>query len=363
MTKILVIEDEQEIREKIMKILEYEGYESLGAENGRIGVARAQKHSPDLIICDVLMPELGGFGVLMELRNDWRTASIPFIFLTAKSQPEDMRHGMSLGADDYLTKPFNMSDLLDAIQTRLAKHAEMTRQMEDLRLNLSITMPHELRTPLNGILGFTEFLLHFGQDLSLSFDEILEMQRSIHESALRLQHLIENYLLYANLRLLEYDQDQRELWEQNRLTSSTREKIRMYAHGKVKEYHRQQDLTCVLVDIDVQIPEAHFKKILMELLDNACKFSEPGTPIHVITSIEDSRYLLQIVDEGRGMTEEQIAHVGAYMQFERQYYEQQGAGLGLTLARMIAQLYGGEFTIESGPHTGTTVTVSFEHHD
>ncbi len=121
MKKILVIEDNHDVRENIEEILELASYEVLSAENGKIGVSLAQKHKPDLIICDIMMPELDGYGVLHILSKNPQTARVPFVFLTAKSEKEDFRKGMTLGADDYLTKPFDDIELLDAVETRLKK--------------------------------------------------------------------------------------------------------------------------------------------------------------------------------------------------------------------------------------------------
>jgi anti-anti-sigma factor len=133
MTTILAIEDEAEIRENIQEILELEGFDVLTAENGRIGVQLAQQHHPDLIICDVMMPELDGYDVLVTLRQDPNTLKIPFIFLSAKATKADFRKGMSLGADDYLTKPFTPGELREAISTRLEKQTMMmTRYAQEL---------------------------------------------------------------------------------------------------------------------------------------------------------------------------------------------------------------------------------------
>jgi anti-anti-sigma factor len=125
MTTILAIEDETKIRENIQEILELEGFDVLTAENGRIGVQLAQQHHPDLIICDVMMPELDGYDVLVKLRQDPNTLKIPFIFLSANATKADFRKGMSLGADDYLTKPFTPGELREAISTRLEKQTMM----------------------------------------------------------------------------------------------------------------------------------------------------------------------------------------------------------------------------------------------
>jgi DNA-binding NarL/FixJ family response regulator len=124
MKKILVIEDEPEMRRNLLTILGLEKFEPIGAQNGRIGLELARKEKPDLILCDVMMPELDGYGVLKGLREDKSTVSIPFIFLTAKGEKVDQRNGMNRGADDYLTKPVAKADLLGAISARLNRREE-----------------------------------------------------------------------------------------------------------------------------------------------------------------------------------------------------------------------------------------------
>jgi DNA-binding NarL/FixJ family response regulator len=121
MKKILVIEDEPEMRRNLTTVLRLEQFRPLPAEDGRIGIELAKKEMPDLILCDVMMPELDGYGVIAALRADQETAAIPFIFLTAKGEKPDIRAGMNLGADDYLTKPVAKHDLLDAIRSRLER--------------------------------------------------------------------------------------------------------------------------------------------------------------------------------------------------------------------------------------------------
>lgn len=122
MKKILVIEDEATVRSNILEILEFEQFDAVSAENGLIGALWAQEYLPDLVICDVMMPEINGYEVLSALRQNQMTATIPFIFLTAMADYSDRRRAMELGADDYLTKPFTTDELLAAISTRFAKH-------------------------------------------------------------------------------------------------------------------------------------------------------------------------------------------------------------------------------------------------
>ncbi len=128
MKKILVIEDEPEMRRNLLTILKLEKYQSMGAENGRLGVGMAKSERPDLILCDVMMPELDGYEVLRALRENPETMTTPFIFLTAKGEKVDQRNGMDLGADDYLTKPVARADLLNAIGARLRRAEQQANQ-------------------------------------------------------------------------------------------------------------------------------------------------------------------------------------------------------------------------------------------
>ncbi|MGB3402774.1 MAG: response regulator [Microcoleaceae cyanobacterium] len=128
--KILVIEDEEDIRENIEDILELSEYQVFAAANGKIGLKSAQSHSPDLILCDIMMPELDGYGVVKALREQPTTEKIPVIFLTAKVEHSDRRMGMELGADDYLTKPFLPEELLKAIEARLKRQAMYQSQVQ-----------------------------------------------------------------------------------------------------------------------------------------------------------------------------------------------------------------------------------------
>lgn len=124
MKKILVIEDEAETRDNLVLLLEMEGFKPFAAPNGHAGVELAKRELPDVILCDVSMPKLDGYGVLAALRADEKTVSIPFIFLTAKGDKKDLRTGMNLGADDYLTKPASAEEVLSAINARLDRHNE-----------------------------------------------------------------------------------------------------------------------------------------------------------------------------------------------------------------------------------------------
>ncbi len=130
MNKILVIDDNADIRENTAEILELAGYKTFTAENGKLGVELAMKENPDLIVCDIMMPVLDGYGVLHLLNKNEKTRHIPFIFLSAKTERSDLRKGMEMGADDYITKPFEEIELLNAIEVRLQKKAFLDQRFE-----------------------------------------------------------------------------------------------------------------------------------------------------------------------------------------------------------------------------------------
>ena len=187
MARILIIEDEEAVRENLVELLQAEGYACLDAADGEEGIRKAWEAQPDLILCDILMPGLDGFAVWATLSKDPATATIPFIYLTAKIERADQRRGMDLGADDYITKPFTREELLRAIRTRLEKHEVLTLQAQkkltDLRSNLSQSLPHELLAPLSVILSYSEVLAE--NPSSADSNQAGAMVRDIHGSALK----------------------------------------------------------------------------------------------------------------------------------------------------------------------------------
>lgn len=356
--RVLVIEDEPGVLSNIMAILSMEGFDVKGVENGAAGVRMALEFVPDLIICDISMPEMNGYEVLVALRKEKQTLLTPFVFLTARAERDDMRHGMRLGADDYLTKPFTVHELLDSVYARLKRSADVDgakeAALDDLRENMLLSLPHELRTPLTSVLGFSDILIMDG--LKMNPEQVVSLAQHINNAGMRLLHLVENYLAYSQIEIIKVDP--KRLANLRRVTSrAAHELVEMSAQKMAALNHREEDLTVHAQPADLQMFEDYLKKIVEELVDNAFKFSEADTPVTVTTEIEDDYYLLTVTNYGRGMTRDQIAQIGAYKQFERDLYEQQGSGLGLTIARRLAELHDGRLTIESIPGEETCVRV------
>lgn len=202
MKKILIIEDTKSVRQEICFILRYEGFQVFEAENGNIGVEIAKKNLPDLIICDILMPELDGYGVLKQLNQELRTSTIPFIFLTAKVTVKEVRNGMKMGADDYLTKPFTRKELVEVVRVRLIKAENANKQFQEkfetLNNNIIYALPHELNTPLTTVLGCAELIID-----TTSEEKTKELAETITSSSQRIERLIKNFLVYAQIEVLQ----------------------------------------------------------------------------------------------------------------------------------------------------------------
>ena len=357
MTRILVIEDEEALRETIILILRSNGFDATSAMNGSEGLELARTSLPDLIVCDIRMELVNGYQMLEAIRNDSVTATIPFILMTSNADLEGMRQGMELGADDYLPKPFSPSELVSAVNARLKKHRLMVEKAEtklqELRSRMSTAIPHELRTPLNGILGFADIMRKDYANLQPL--EIAKMSERIYRNGKRLLRLVENYLIFAQMGSQTIDDHQQELL---RLSStdvlSTVEEL---AREKALENGRADDLDLHVTPGSVAMSPQYFAKIVEEIGDNAFRYSAKGTPVYFGTVTEDDWLMFMVIDHGRGMKLDQIENIGAYVQFDRKVYEQQGSGLGLTVAKRLIAMHGGSLSIQSDYGHGTTVTV------
>ena len=327
------------------------------------------KRKPDIMLLDIMMPAgIDGFETFRRLNMLGQKGSFPVIFMSALSQVKDKVMGFELGAADYITKPFQLEEVLARIKAHLMirklqqelNEALVVRgkmQMEELRTNIASSVPHEFRTPLSAIIGFATTIMDFQE--TMERDEILDCVHAIYRSAERLNKLIQNYLLFARLAVISADPEKiRQLGELR--TGNPVSLIERIAEKTALDFSRTNDLVLRSVcdpELLISIEQEDLETMCEELLSNAFKFSQPGTPVEVATATADQLFTIRISDKGRGMTAEHIANIGAYMQFDRKFYEQQGAGLGLCIAKRLAALHGGEFLIESEIDQGTTIVV------
>lgn len=363
MTTVLIIDDDHFVRDSICDLLLLEGFQTLTADKGTTGLQLAIEHHPDLILCDVQIPDLDGYDLLKRLRQNHLTQAIPFIFLSARAAKTDLRLGMNLGADDYLTKPCSAADLLEAINSRLSKHdalqSQTQQELENLRSSITLALPHELRTPLTGIVTSVE-LLRLLADAPTK-EDLLEIADTIQSSSQKLYRLIQNYLLYAKLEVTSHDPALLATFQQGAM-SQPNHIVATVAAQVAQQYDRGGDLLLDLaadaISQRIRCTGADLEKILSELIDNAFKFSGAGTVVYVKSWVEEPFYGVEITDIGRGMTEEHIALLGAYIQFDRRIYEQYGVGLGFAIAKRLVELWQGRILVKSQPNGGTTVRVS-----
>ncbi|KAB2649638.1 MAG: hybrid sensor histidine kinase/response regulator [Verrucomicrobia bacterium] len=358
MKRILVIDDEVWLVEMVKMALNQRGYEVIEANDGPQGVEMARKELPDLILCDVNMKKLDGYGTLSALRNEPSTATIPFILMTGMADNAGMRQGMELGADDYLPKPFTLDGLFGAVEARLKKAKTVQEKAQgaltDLRQNLSMMLPHELRTPLNGILAYGDMLV--SDPSSFSPEEIADMGQTIAQSGRALERLVGTFLAYSQVEILRAD-PQVNVSLRAKRTVNAAQSAEVSARKQADEAKRPEDLELNLKQLTVGMSEEYFSKVVSELTHNAFKFSKPGTPVSMTLDSSMGTVWLTVSDRGRGMTADQVTKIGAFMQFDRKTHEQQGLGLGLTIARQLAEIHGGALTVQSELGIGTTATA------
>lgn len=360
MASIVLIDDDTMLREWVSTTLRYKGYNVACAPDGRAGIELVHDFLPDLVLCDVNMPVMDGHAVLRSVRQDPRTAGISFVFMTARSERDDMRRGMELGADDYLTKPFTPEEVVAAVITQLEKRRTIAEKYETtinlLRKNIVYALPHELRTPLTGSMGYAE-LLQLDAD-KYTPEQVRDLAGHIIRNNERLHRVLENFIVYAQIEVLAADPQQLERLR-NHVTSHVGQVITARATKVAERHGRQDDLEIDVHDFAARIADDDLSKIIDELVDNAFKFSKQGSPVKVRCRRAAEHFYIAIVDQGRGMSPEQIALIGAYMQFDRVLYEQQGLGLGLIIAKRLTELHRGHLTVRSEIRAGTLMRLDF----
>lgn len=359
-TRILVIEDEQGIRENVEELLDAKGYTVKTAVHGKQGINEALDFRPDLIICDIMMPKMDGFKVLEYVRKTSMIQNTPFIFLSAKVDKHDVRYGMDLGADDYITKPFTAKELLKAVESRLKRHdklvGEYAKVKHELDTTAFATYYHEFNTPLHGILGGVNLLLK-ARD-SFAEDQINELLVSILKSSLRLNHSLANLMLFEEIKRAEVYTELLTMFSLGVSKKSWVPKIHEEILTMSKEiYNRTEDVEFDCEEAALSIKLEYLLRLVLELVDNALKFSKKGDKISVKGRVSGEEYILEVTDSGRGFKLESLDEIIPFKQFNRKKYEQQGLGIGLYLVKRLVELNRGDLKIISDETDGGTRVI------
>lgn len=353
---ILVVEDQQHVRDNVREILESSEYKVYSADCGSQAIEIVKSRIPDLVISDIMMTGMDGYQLLENFQSNPNLQNIPFIFLSAKSSENDLRSGMIKGADDYITKPFRAKDLLKSVETRLAKYKNWKRNIDKLRDSFALAVPHELRTPLIPLLGYSEIIL---EDIKkISRDEIYELVERIKLGAVRLHNRVEKFILLSSLQF--------ELNNVNELKNIRNDSVRypkelISTIGKsvAEAFARSEDFICDFIaeGITLKIPEFYLTTITKELIENACKFSLPGNKISIEGKSSENFFELIISNEGKGLTEKQIMDINLFEQYENYNKPHSGSGIGLMIVKKILEIIQGQIFIESSYEKSTTVFV------
>ncbi|MCX8011262.1 MAG: response regulator [Ignavibacteria bacterium] len=360
MAKILVVEDEELIRDLLKAELTHEGFEVITAENGKDALEKVYDEPPDLIVCDVMMPVMDGFTFQEKLIQDELLKEIPLIFLTAKSDKTDIRFGKSLGAEDYLTKPFEFEDLLVSIRSRLKKSFDrkkyLNQKLDDIRRSILYALPHEFKNPLSTLSGFVSLLQD--KDYKKTEEETQEFLSYIQASSDRLNRLVTNFIKLAELEVIHSDDErvkklrnyQNQNWSTELITF-----VSDFAHRNNLEIKTEVEGDDKPINFDYNA----IQMILSELLSNSIKFSNPeNISISVRAYFEDYNFCLSVKDNGKGIEEDALNQITEmFYQHNRKFQEQQGGGLGLTIVNKIVQIYSGKMKIKSKPNKGTEIFI------
>lgn len=366
---ILIVDDEPNNFDVIETLLSVQGYHLYYASNGQEALSILDTVNPDLILLDVMMPGLNGIDVCKKIKADLQWKIVPVIMVTALSSKEDLALCLEAGADDFISKPVNRLELCARVKSMLRIKQQhdtiqhfsdlqrntinvLGRNLQELTGNLVLSLSQELNTPVNGISSIIELLR-----VNIKNMDTVEVQLLLDladQSAHRLEDVTNRFLLYLELELASL-QPQSKPIEETYLPVAT---IQARLKSQAAKVNRKDDLVFDLQEIGVRLSKRYFLVILQELVDNALKFSQTGTKITIQSQVINGMLEISVHDQGRGMTKQQIAKVGAFMQFERQNQEQSGTGLGLAIVKKIVEGAKGKLTITSIYGKETTVNVS-----
>lgn len=352
MQTVLIIDDDLAVLDAYRFALEDAGYCVVTATSGDEGIAVARRKLPDLILSDIHMPGTDGRSVLRAIREDPALSHKQVVLMTGNPTQATPRAGMELGADDFLIKPFGFDDLTRCVAARLQR-AKVHWRVEDravaeLRANVHKVLPHEFFTPLAGLLGLVNILKDDFENLPKN--EIRDMLGEVEKCGWRLQHTLRNYLLIIQATPGESRPLEKLPGE------VVREVVENAAQSTAARFDRGADLRLNVTPCTLLCRPSDLGILVEELVDNACSFSPRGSAIHVRL---DAAGVFTVEDHGRGMTPEQIERIGAFQQFERGKFEQQGLGLGLALVQRLALVGRIKLSFTSAPDRGTTVRLEF----
>jgi len=350
--KIVIIEDDPLLRKNLSFALENESFHVWQAEDGLEGLDFIEKIRPDLILCDVTMPRLDGFGLLQKIKSASETALTPFIFLSGKSEKSAIRQGMSLGADDYLIKPFTAAELINAIHSQLNKqHALHSRTQQKLleKSHFVSSVMHDFRTPLAILLLSTELLEDNRGETSTQqrADLLADMRLQIIYMNRMLEDLLslgKSECLASPLRCVDIE-----------LTGFCREIIR-----EIRTIDRSAhviDITTENPSLIVQTDDLLLRQIITNLLLNALKYTSPGKTISLRLRRDDEWFQIAIQDQGIGIPDDDQKNIFGPFQRGGNTDTIDGSGYGLYIVRSYLERIGGRLEVESRSGEGSLFTV------
>jgi signal transduction histidine kinase len=357
--QILIVEDDLAMSSGIRDVLEMNGYRVQLAENGVEGLKALEMSRPDLIISDVIMPEMDGFEFLEQVRRHPRWAAVPFIFLTAKGQRPDIRTGKQLGADDYLVKAVDPEDLLIVVRAKLDRaltiQQQNRREMDDLKRSLLSMLSHEFRTPLTYITGYVDLI----QEGEWSPEELQKFLGRIKGGSNRLNRLVEDFLLLV--RFETNDAQQAYLMDKGPFTNWASLVARVFGllheAAAARQVTLQREIEPALPAVEVH--EGYLENAVMRLVDNGIKFSKhAGGHVWVKVAADGERVRCAVKDDGVGIPPDEVGRMfDRFHQINRQRIEQQGAGIGLAIVKNIVDLHRGEVACASTEGVGSEFTI------
>jgi len=352
-SRILVVDDVAKNLQVVGTMLRNEGYEVMPATGGAQALDRVQAEPPDLILLDLMMPDMDGLEVCQRLKSDSSTAQIPVIFLTASNEMEHLVKGFSVGAVDYITKPFNAPELLARVRTHLElQHARRRlREMNEEKNEFMGIAAHDLRSPLNAVRGYAELML---EEPAMEPQERTELLARIREGAERMAAMVQN-LLDANR--IERGEMQPELaaTDLGEIIHSVVEAQRPRAAAKRQSLHLEREPTPATAVVDPRLVE----QVLENLISNAVKYSPPGKSIVVRLQRATGAIRCEVKDDGPGLSpEDQKKLFGKFARLStRPTGGESSTGLGLSIVKKMVEAMNGKVWCESEPGRGATFVV------